>query len=328
VAKFNKLQNNFKSGQLSQLLDGRTDLKEYFGGLKTMKNAFPMRQGGTQKRPGTKFIADLTPNLPDSLKGNAIKMIPFTTFDRTKYIFALIADTTKQNSEYYVPSYNMLFKEVNGEFVDVTATEYSLWDSIVSGATNDTLKNVQWVPYSNEVFFARGFNTYVANELFGRPATLYKYFHESDFASGDMVINASPVADQFYLKGTNFNVQGQTDVDSDAITETDHGLKNNQRILYTQGTGGAIGGISNNTYYYVVNVTTNTFQLSLTKGGAALPLSNALDNSNDQNFEKTLQHSFVDGDEVQVTSSGTLPTGIVANTSYYVKRVNDDEVHL
>jgi hypothetical protein len=328
VAKFNKLQNNFKSGQLSQLLDGRTDLKEYFSGLKTMRNAFPMRQGGAQKRSGTRFIADVTSNLKDELKGNAIKMIPFTTFDRTKYIFALVADTTKQNSEVYDKSYNMLFKEVNGEFVDVTATEYSLHDSLVSGATNDTMKNIHWTPYGNEVFFARGYNTHVDNELFARPATLYKYYPEADFASGDIVINASPVADQFYLKGTNFNVKGQTDVDSDTITETDHGLKNNVRVLYTQGSGGAIVGISNNTYYYVVNATTNTFQLSLTKGGAAISLSNAPDDIDDQNFEKTLQHSFVDGDEVQMTSSITLPTGISPNTSYYVKRVNDDEVHL
>jgi hypothetical protein len=29
MAKFNTLQNNFKSGKLSPLLDGRTDLAEY-----------------------------------------------------------------------------------------------------------------------------------------------------------------------------------------------------------------------------------------------------------------------------------------------------------
>ena len=326
MAKFNKLQNNFKSGQLSQLLDGRTDLKEYFSGLKTMRNAFPMRQGGAQKRSGTRFIADLTPNLKDELKGNAIKMIPFTTFDRTKYIFVLVADTTKQNSEVYDKSYNMLFKEVNGEFVDVTATEYSLYDSLVSGATNDTMKSIHWTPYGNEVFFARGYNTHVDNELFARPATLYKYYPKQDL---DATANVDFNNNKFIFRGTSFTVNGETEVSNDEITETNHGLKDNERVLY-QVTGGAVGGLTGNTYYYIIDKTDDTFKLTSTKGGTPIPLT-AATSSSTVTFTPTLQHSFADGDEVQLTndqSPSDLPNGILENTSYYVKRIEDDEFEL
>jgi hypothetical protein len=154
VAKFNKLQNSFKSGQLSQLLDGRTDLSEYENGLKTMKNSYPMRQGGAQKRSGTKYLDDLTSDIDAALIGNAMKMVPFSLSNGERYIFILIADRKSSATT----SYNLILKEVNGEFVNVTATQYDKTNSIVSGADNDTMKQVHWVHYGNEVFFARGYN--------------------------------------------------------------------------------------------------------------------------------------------------------------------------
>jgi len=322
VAKFNKLQNNFKSGQLSQLLDGRTDLKEYLNGLKTMRNAFPMRQGGAQKRSGTKFIADVTSNLKDELKGNAIKMIPLTTFDGTKYIFALVADTTEQVNEVYDYSYNMLFKEINDEFVDVTATEYSLYDSIVSGATNDTMKTISYAPYANEIYFARGYNTIVDNELFANPAVLYNYYPTQDLTTADVDFSNN----KFIFRGTPFTVNGETEVSNDEITETNHGLKDNERVLY-QVTGGAVGGLTGNTYYYIIDKTDDTFKLTSTKGGTPITLT-AATSSSTVTFTPTLQHSFADGDEVQLTTSVSLPTNIDPNTSYYVKRIEDDEFEL
>jgi hypothetical protein len=334
VAKFNKLQNNFKSGQLSQLLDGRTDLNEYRNGLKTMKNAFPMRQGGAQKRPGTKFIADLTANLKDSLKGNAMKMIPFTIFDKTKYIFILVADTTKQNSEEYVESHNMLLKEVNGEFVDVTATEYSLWDSIVSGATNDTLKNVHYTVYGNEVFFARGYNSHTTGEFFATPATLYGHYPEVSVAAADVDFSNN----KFLLLGTTFNTTGITDLVIDAgnptkIKEVDHGLKTNQRIKYTAGANPIKipGGLPlPNGYYFVNRVDDDYFYISDTKGGASRELVAALFDDN-QTWQRTIQHAFVNGEEVQLFNDQNpvdLPNGLAENTSYYVKRIQDDEIEL
>jgi hypothetical protein len=327
VAKFNKIQNNFKSGQLSQLLDGRVELDEYRNGLKTMKNAYPMRQGGAQKRAGLKFIEDLTASLPDRLKGSAMRMVPFTTFDKTKYIFILVADRVSQ-AYSYVPTYNLLLKEVNGEFQNVTDKEYALWDSLSSGASDDTLKNIHWAAYGNEVFFARGYNTYTSPEKHTNPAVLYKYFPEVSITAGSDVDFAN---DKFLLRGTFFNVKGQTDIDSDTITEIDHGLKNNTRVLYTKGPTSTIGGLTTNTYYYVVNATQDTFQLADTKGGAAKSISDAGDDADDQKFTPTVQHSFVDGDEVQLFNDQTpaaLPTGLSVDTSYYVKRIQDDEIEL
>lgn len=55
---------------------------------------------------------------------------------------------------------------------------------------------------------------------------------------------------------------------SDLVTVTAHGLVDGQRVYFTGGT--APTGLSLSTRYYVINATSSTFQLALTKGGAAI----------------------------------------------------------
>jgi len=47
------IQNNFISGEVSPLLEGRIDSPRYQTGLKLCQNFLPTRQGGFRKRPGT-----------------------------------------------------------------------------------------------------------------------------------------------------------------------------------------------------------------------------------------------------------------------------------
>jgi hypothetical protein len=66
----------------------------------------------------------------------------------------------------------------------------------------------------------------------------------------------------------------------DAFTATAHGRSDGDRVKFTAWTGTAINndnlpnGILENTYYYITNATTNTFQVSLTKGGTAATFTN------------------------------------------------------
>lgn len=50
------LQNNFISGEVSPLIEGRIDSPRYLTGLRTCQNALPHRYGGWSKRPGTKYV--------------------------------------------------------------------------------------------------------------------------------------------------------------------------------------------------------------------------------------------------------------------------------
>jgi len=71
------------------------------------------------------------------------------------------------------------------------------------------------------------------------------------------------------LAGTNAPVTFQDT--GDTVTRNNHGYTNGMTISFAEIT--STTGISVNTLYYVVGATTNTFQVSLTLGGAALPLT-------------------------------------------------------
>lgn len=57
----------------------------------------------------------------------------------------------------------------------------------------------------------------------------------------------------------------------DLITATAHGLANSARVAFEGAT--LPGGITAGTVYYVISAATNTFQISITEGGAAVNLT-------------------------------------------------------
>jgi len=62
---------NWTAGELSDRLDGRTDLTRYFNAAKTLENFIVYPAGGAARRPGTKFIHEV------KVSANASRLIPF-----------------------------------------------------------------------------------------------------------------------------------------------------------------------------------------------------------------------------------------------------------
>lgn len=54
--------NTFNAGELSPLIDGRTDQDKYFAGAKTMLNMLPLVQGPARRRGGGRYIATTKSN--------------------------------------------------------------------------------------------------------------------------------------------------------------------------------------------------------------------------------------------------------------------------
>lgn len=71
MAKASPIQTNFTAGELSPRLDGRTDVAKYDNGCKTLENMVVHPQGGATRRPGTKFIGEVS----DS--SSAHRLLPF-----------------------------------------------------------------------------------------------------------------------------------------------------------------------------------------------------------------------------------------------------------
>ena len=70
---------NFNAGEL-YLLDGREDLAKYQSGCSIMENVIPIPQGGAQKRPGTKYIAEV------KTSSLATRILPFEFSTSQSYV--------------------------------------------------------------------------------------------------------------------------------------------------------------------------------------------------------------------------------------------------
>ena len=72
------------------------------------------------------------------------------------------------------------------------------------------------------------------------------------------------------IDGTNAAV---VDLTNDKFVVAGHGLANTDKVIYHNGGGTSITGITSGTMYFVVGVSGNDFQLAATSGGAAINIS-------------------------------------------------------
>ena len=133
-----------------------------------------------------------------------------------------------------------------------------------------------------------------------------------------------------------------------SINSTKHGLKVND-VIYFKTNGSLPGGITAHIPYYVTTVVdANSFNISATSGGSPISVSTSAltnqtgshtwtlmiakgtkslsvgisDENNAAEFTAT-GHGLVTGQPVFIRTTGTLPTGVYANTVYIVLSVKD-----
>lgn len=75
------LKTSFNAGELSPLLDGRSDLEKYPQGCSLLQNFIPTVQGPIYHRPGTQFVDDLGPSSP--------VLVPFIYNRDQAYVLAI-----------------------------------------------------------------------------------------------------------------------------------------------------------------------------------------------------------------------------------------------
>lgn len=87
-----------------------------------------------------------------------------------------------------------------------------------------------------------------------------------------LTFNITSEAD--YIEAVGIAVDGEPfDASTDAITANNHGLVNGDAISFTQQDGTISPALTLQTPYYVVNATTNTFQVSQTPGGSPVDIT-------------------------------------------------------
>jgi hypothetical protein len=86
MPKIRRLLTNFSKGELSPLIEGRPDLAAYFEGGRIIENFYLMRQGGVDRRPGTRFITEVKNSAKDTI------ILPFEVAVDNAYIIE-VGDT-------------------------------------------------------------------------------------------------------------------------------------------------------------------------------------------------------------------------------------------
>ena len=90
--KINLLKSNYASGELDPELTLRTDIKHYYSGASYLDNVFVKPQGGVRRRPGLKWIEDLTALIPDD---DAVRLIPFEFSVDETYLLIFLDEEVK-----------------------------------------------------------------------------------------------------------------------------------------------------------------------------------------------------------------------------------------
>lgn len=67
MPKARRLLTNFSKGELSPRLEGRPDLAAYFEGAASIENFVLLRQGGLDRRVGTRFVAEVKDSAKDAI---------------------------------------------------------------------------------------------------------------------------------------------------------------------------------------------------------------------------------------------------------------------
>jgi hypothetical protein len=88
MARFVSMQTNFTSGELDPLVRARVDIASYNNALETAQNVICQPQGGVTRRPGTKFINELT-----GTPANGVRLVPFEFSVSDSYMLCFTNDT-------------------------------------------------------------------------------------------------------------------------------------------------------------------------------------------------------------------------------------------
>lgn len=90
MSRVQQYQSSFSNGEIDPLLQGRIDLQQYYTSVATAKNVLFEPQGGFSRRPGLKFLLDITSDGAN----NSHYLIPFEFSSETSFMLVASAFNT------------------------------------------------------------------------------------------------------------------------------------------------------------------------------------------------------------------------------------------
>lgn len=87
MSRVQQYQSSFSIGEIDPLLKGRIDLQQYYTSVENAKNVLFEPQGGFSRRPGLKFLLDLTSDGAN----NSHHLVPFEFSSETSFMIVMSA---------------------------------------------------------------------------------------------------------------------------------------------------------------------------------------------------------------------------------------------
>ena len=162
------LITNFASGELSQNLNGRVDIQQYYQGASRIENFEIIPTGGIKRRPGTNLIRKLDRNC---------RIIPFIVDKNNVYILEIeVRDDVSQEPNSYIKIFG---RQGTNSFNHIIATITAPWNSLAE---------------INELQYAQNYDTMIFVHRNYNPCTL-KFNGAESFSFSAMAFNFVPAVE-------------------------------------------------------------------------------------------------------------------------------------
>lgn len=126
MSRYHQYQASFTGGEMDPLLRGRTDLQQYYAGVALAQNVQFEPTGGFSRRPGLRFLKDLT----SEGAINGVLLIPFE-FSTTQNFMIVATRPANTTMRFHFYANETLITGINGTGNDYL--EYSLQSPSGSG---------------------------------------------------------------------------------------------------------------------------------------------------------------------------------------------------
>ena len=113
MSRITMYQSNFTQGEVDPLMHGRVDIEQYYSALDRAKNVMIMPQGGFERRPGSKFMFDLTSHLGSYTALAGIRLIPFE-FSIDQSFMLLFVKQSSSDVRMFVFANQVQITNING----------------------------------------------------------------------------------------------------------------------------------------------------------------------------------------------------------------------
>ena len=114
MARVTQYQSNFTVGEIDPLLHGRIDIQQYASALEKAQNVVVLPQGGFERRPGLRFMLDISSHLGGSFTTlDGIRLVPFEFSTTQSYMLVFVKNTTS-NTRMFVFANGQQITNING----------------------------------------------------------------------------------------------------------------------------------------------------------------------------------------------------------------------